>query len=196
MMETGQLYFLAHSAMRCRARVTAPGYRSVRGFRCGGAFGAARLSVRRLSVRRETGYCHSGTAGTGTYAVDAPFMLLERNAACLSALPDVLKPHIQCVRTHWMCGFIAFQWPDAQGMWCWWCRRGLSPILWNERRRERPRLGRNKPGGGRGRRGRACGRGWRARGADGAGRGRGPRGWGQSGDGNSGLTEGRQEKTE
>jgi hypothetical protein len=79
-----------------------------------GLYGAARLSVRRLSVRRlsvrrETGYCHSGTARTGTYAVDAPFMLLERDAAWLSALPDVLKPDIQCVRTYWNRGFIAFQ---------------------------------------------------------------------------------------
>ena len=44
--------------------------------------GGCGLSVRRLAVRRETG-CHSGTARTETYAVDAAVMLLERNAACL-----------------------------------------------------------------------------------------------------------------
>jgi len=41
------------------ARATAPGY------------------------RRETGFCHSGTARTETYDVDAVFTLLERNAVCL-----------------------------------------------------------------------------------------------------------------
>jgi hypothetical protein len=42
--------------------------------------------------------------------VDAALMLLDRNAACLiGPLPDVLKPDIQCVRTHWIRGFIAFQ---------------------------------------------------------------------------------------
>ena len=45
-----------------------------------------------------------------TYDVDAVFMLLERNAVCLiGPLPDVLKPDIQCVRTHWNRGFMAFQ---------------------------------------------------------------------------------------
>ena len=38
------------------------------------------------------------------------FMLPERNAVCLiGPLPDVLKPDIQCVRTHWNRGFMAFQ---------------------------------------------------------------------------------------
>jgi hypothetical protein len=56
------------------------------------------------------GFCHSGTARTGTYDVDAAFMLMERNAACLiGPLQDVLKPDIQCVRTHWNRGFMAFQ---------------------------------------------------------------------------------------
>jgi hypothetical protein len=42
--------------------------------------------------------------------VDAVFMLLERNAVCLiGPLPDVLKPDIQGVRTHWNRGFMAFQ---------------------------------------------------------------------------------------
>ena len=42
--------------------------------------------------------------------MDAVFMLLERNAACLlGPLPHVLKPDIQCVRTHWNRGFMAFQ---------------------------------------------------------------------------------------
>jgi hypothetical protein len=72
--------------MRCGVRATAPGY------------------------RRETGFCHSGTARTETYDVDAVFMLLERNAVCLiGPLPDVLKPDIQCARTHWNRGFMAFQ---------------------------------------------------------------------------------------
>ena len=56
------------------------------------------------------GFCHSGTARTETCDVDAAFMLMERNAACLiGPQQDVVKPDIQCVRTHWNWGFMAFQ---------------------------------------------------------------------------------------
>ena len=99
----GNRIFRGHSAGGGAAvpGTTAPGYRRARGSRCGRAVGVA---------GRETGFCHSGTAHTETYDVDAAFMLLERNAACLfGPLPDVLKPDIQCVRTHWNRDFMAFQ---------------------------------------------------------------------------------------
>ena len=64
-----------------------------RGSQCGRAVGA---------------FCHSGTP-CRDFDVDAAFMLLEHNAACLSGpLQDVLKPDIQCVRTHWKPCLMAF----------------------------------------------------------------------------------------
>ena len=71
--ETGQLHFPGAFRDACRARATAAG----------------------------NGFCHSGAARAGSYDVDAAFMRLERKAACLiGPRQDVVKPDIQCVRTH------------------------------------------------------------------------------------------------
>ena len=224
----GNRIFRGHSACGGAAvpGTTAPGYRRARGSRCGRAVGVA---------GRETRFCHSGTAHTETYDVDAAFMLLERNAACLfGPLPDVLKPDIQCVRTHWNRGFMAFQlarstrivvlivptWPesgfregvarlrgrglaragaDGQGR----VVEGVRVVVgadgaghgWLGRRSARGesngRLGESngRLGEGNGAPGRAVTRaGWADEGE----------GWvdGDGGGGNSGLTEGRREKTE
>jgi hypothetical protein len=67
------------------------------------AFGGRLDSIGRFLCcrrRRENGFCHSGTARTETYDVDAAFMLMKRNAACLiGPLQDALKPDIQFERT-------------------------------------------------------------------------------------------------
>jgi hypothetical protein len=118
-------------------------------------------AVGRVSLPRDGGEngasATQAPAHTEIYDVDAVFMLLERNAACLiGPLPDGLKPDIQYVRTHWNRGFIAFQ----------LARRARIVVLmvpmWPES-------------------------GFPEKCRSAAGR---------SGDGNSGLTEGRREKTE
>jgi hypothetical protein len=49
------------------------------------------------------------------YGVDAALMSLQLNAAQLKLImkigprPDALKSDFQCVRTHWIRGFMAFQ---------------------------------------------------------------------------------------
>jgi hypothetical protein len=92
MAETGQLYF--RGIPRCGARAPA-------------------------AATAGNGFCHSGTARTGTYDVDAAFMPMERHAACLiGPRQDVLKPDIQCVRTHLVFrSFEAVPWWHAGLLW-------------------------------------------------------------------------------
>jgi hypothetical protein len=142
---SGPLRRLARGHVSMVSRWRKPGNCIFRGIpRCGAGAPA--------TAAAGNGLRHSGTARTGTYDVDAAFMLMERNAACLiGPQQDVLKPDIQCVRTHWNRDFMAFQLGPG------WCGRPRRVV------------------GGVGVVG----------GADGTG-----------GDGNSGLTEGRREKTE
>jgi hypothetical protein len=147
MAETGQLYFRGHSAMRCRgpgdgARIPA---------------GNGLLPLRHRPYRDLRCGCRVHAAGTQCRLPNRP-------------LPDVLKPDIQCVRTHWIRGFIAFE----------LTRRSRIVVLmvpmWSESgfregvaRLRGPGIGRR----GRGWPGACCGWGWRGRRC----------GWGRSGTG-------------